>query len=131
MIQKTSWVFTDTNFRAVLQMFSVNQQQRLLLLSFGSAMSFAYSLHYKTLLDERLKQKIAFGLKQILLYNLHTQQNLIQLLILKEHHTILYMLHTHKIDIILIFHAFKYFQMLNHFVVNPNLYIQHNTLIFS
>ena len=61
----------------------------------------------------------------------HTQQNLIQLLIIKEHHSLMYMLHTHKIDIILNFHAFKYFQMLKHFVVNPNLYIEHNTLIFS
>ena len=33
-------------------------------------------------------------------------------LVSKEHHTLMYMLHTHKISIILVFYALKSFQML-------------------
>ena len=43
---------------------------------------------------------------------------------------IMSMLHMHKTHITQVFHALKYFPWLKPFVVNLNLYILHNTLIF-
>ena len=74
--------------------------------------------------------KIDIGLKQILLYIRHTQQNLRQHLALKVQHILKYMPHIHKTEIILVFHVLKFFQMLKPSVVNLTLFILHNTLIF-
>ena len=80
--------------------------------------------------DECQKLKIDIRLKQIPLYTLHIQQNLVQHLALKVQQIIMYTRHIHKTQIILIFHVLKYFQMLKLSVVNMTLFTLHNTLTF-
>ena len=58
-------------------------------------MTFVESLHYKTFLDEWQKLILDTGLKEPLLYILHTQQNLKQHMALEVQHILIYMLHSH------------------------------------
>ena len=74
--------------------------------------------------------EIDIGLKHIVLYIHHIQQNLTQQLALKVQHILMYVLHAHKTPIILVFHVLKYFRMLKVSVVNLTFFGLHNTLIF-
>ena len=65
-----------------------------------------------------LQDKTVIGLKPTLLYILHTQQDLRQLLALKVQYTHMYTLHMHKTQITQVVHVLKYFQMLKLSVVN-------------
>ena len=75
-------------------MDSVNQQLKLLSLLFGLVMLFAQSLHSKNSPDESQKLKIDMGLKQILLYTLHFQQNPRQHLVKGTAHPYVHAPHT-------------------------------------
>ena len=92
-------------------------------------MMFVKCLQYKILSDECEKSKTDIGLKQILLYNLHTQQNLRQHLALKVQYIPMYTLNIHKTQIVLVFHVLKNFQILKFSVAYLALFNQHNILI--
>ena len=76
------------------------------------------------------KLKIDIGLKHALLYILHTQQNLKQLLVSKVQKIPMYMLLIHNIQTTQIFQDLKFSLQHKPFVVNQTLFVLHNTQTF-
>ena len=119
-----------TLYHDTLQMVSVNPLQKLLSPLYGLVMISVLFLHYKFLLDVRLKSKITIGLKQTLFYILHFPKKLLLKMALKVLPILTSVLHILKLHITPVFHVLKCFPTHIPFVETLNLYILPNTLTF-